>query len=1260
MSTKIRSLPSQVILGIGLSVSASATAQVDVAPPRPNVLLAVDTSGSMGYKANVATIQNTVCNVSGASDKSRWIGLVESLTGTITNYHCQDVNRSAASFLTEFTFGGAEPPDYLYPLAWQRPVSGTCTPYPDKVNNVVAFKDVNTGLACGTPFTQSSDGLIDAFSGQLRFGLVTFDTLPSAALTAAGTYSYMYPRTGPSTGKPVSCTTAEQDYEVGIRNAAAPPWEGGMVAFGPPDSSLDDVETVADAIQARLLSLRPFGATPIDAMLDDIRDYYWNDPNPDDTGRVAPKNDPYSLDGCRENYVILLTDGEPNMNLRTACQGANATCTGPDTANPCCPYEKAETIAAALAAGGTGKFPVKTFVVGYALSTVSVSGVPTAVDCSTLAEDPNHYCATAPANSGLAVCCTLQKIAVAGETEGAFFANNVTELRTALSEIFTRIAGTTMSRTLPVLASASSSSSEAAAFRFFTSFHPRSQGTGLPDGVIERQRYVCANDVDDADICEEPSEEGANEAVACRINENKGDDFVANINDVGSTNRKFYSVLPAASGTARYASASIRPSMASPGDGFGAYSGTLVTGSKTSFTGTLSPYPEALAPMPRADRCTGLTATQCVTQTLNWVIGNDATATYTRCRTPGTDCGLVSDIYHSTPVLVNRPTEDIRDQTYQAFANTWATRPMVLYAATNDGLLHAFKVASNNPLVDTSATSKVEAKTMNELWSFIPPAVLPRLADQYPSIRLPLLDGSPVARDVPAITRTDGSIRFERATGDFTASRVTWRTVLVQGYGKGPSDDPTGYYAIDITDPVNGPRFLWQLSTDLAGNALFGTRSGTPTITTLYFDPEDGSRTREIAVALLPGGDGPTSANPDPAVTCTRSSTSPSGVDTDFPIRTAVPCYTDAGLVNRAASRRARSLTVVRLDTGEVIRTFRKATADAPATLSTRVIVSPLDSPITGQATAYPGWVGSTAERAYVGDRDGTLWRVDLSSTDPDSWTMSMVLDAYANVGSDPNPSTPRAHDGFPIMTAPVVSTDELGRIVVAFATGDPDNFVGTSSIENYVYSVTDTIGFGTSAVSVSSNVNWYYRFLGGRRVVGPMTLLSSNLYFSTYTPASTGSNVCGRGTSEVAGMHYNLIETGTSPTQSDPTATSKSFSVGGRAALPTNLSPTATTRVQFVNGSLLTSDVTDNPLVFGVAIAQKPSCVTEETITDGVFGGNHVKLQNDSAAEYELVVQVGSASGLATTGGNTNVTALPIPSPDNSPLVNSWASVTD
>ena len=142
--------------------------------------------------------------------------------------------------------------------------------------------------------------------------------------------------------------------------------------------------------------------------------------------------------------------------------------------------------------------------------------------------------------------------------------------------------------------------------------------------------------------------------------------------------------------------------------------------------------------------------------------------------------------------------------------------------------------------------------------------------------------------------------------------------------------------------------------------------------------------------------------------------------------------------------------------------------------------------------------------------------------------------------------------------------------------------------------------------------------------------------------------------------MHYNLIETGTSPTQSDPTATSKSFSVGGRAALPTNLSPTATTRVQFVNGSLLTSDVTDNPLVFGVAIAQKPSCVTEETITDGVFGGNHVKLQNDSAAEYELVVQVGSASGLATTGGNTNVTALPIPSPDNSPLVNSWASVTD
>ena len=77
----------------------------------------------------------------------------------------------------------------------------------------------------------------------------------------------------------------------------------------------------------------------------------------------------------------------------------------------------------------------------------------------------------------------------------------------------------------------------------------------------------------------------------------------------------------------------------------------------------------------------------------------------------------------------------------------------------------------------------------------------------------------------------------------------------------------------------------------------------------------------------------------------------------------------------------ARSLTIVRLDSGEIVRTFRQSLADAPSSVADagKVIVAPLDSPITGQPTAYPGQLGAVADRLFVGDADGALWRVDVS-----------------------------------------------------------------------------------------------------------------------------------------------------------------------------------------------------------------------------------------------------------------------------------------
>ena len=73
------------------------------------------------------------------------------------------------------------------------------------------------------------------------------------------------------------------------------------------------MDTQNNNIQQTLIASRPYGATPLDGMMDDARDYYWYTP-------TGPITDPYS---CRDRYIIILTDGAPNLDLRPSCAAPN-------------------------------------------------------------------------------------------------------------------------------------------------------------------------------------------------------------------------------------------------------------------------------------------------------------------------------------------------------------------------------------------------------------------------------------------------------------------------------------------------------------------------------------------------------------------------------------------------------------------------------------------------------------------------------------------------------------------------------------------------------------------------------------------------------------------------------------------------------------------------------------------------------------------------------------------------------------------------
>lgn len=1168
--------PAALTLSLALPQAARAQLSGSEEKPAPNVLLMVDTSGSMEFMTDGDL---PVCNPAdplAQNDKSRWIDLVEVMTGNFDSYSCWAQARNTSGFRNEFQHGTQPPYDFGYVNPYHRALSHSCLfgpgVMPDSTNpyawpnggvntfqfesgSVVRPPDLASHTGCSA-FEQSFDGLLDIYGDQVRFGLMTFDTrvnsgtgvssgLRDEASGVAGTWSYYLSEA--VTGHPANCSF-DLVQEVGARNAAAPPWEGRMVAFGPPDSS--DTSERNQRIQDVLLSTRPYGATPIAALLHDARDFLWNDQSqdPNDSARdFGPSTDPaWRATNCRKTIAVLLTDGEPNLDLRPYCEGAPEGGTAGR-----CPYERPEEIVSALRLDPPiASLSVETYVIGFALGSVTPAGEPSPISCSELTD---AHCAD-PLNDGdtesakrIQSCCTLNAIAAAGSLDdddaprSAYFAESREQLRGIFTQILEDVVQVS-TRTLPVFSNSGDGGN--AGFKFFSAFNPKPRPgeASLWEGVLERRRFVC-------DSSGEAKEE---------FDPLKGDDFAQNLNSGVGDARRFLSI---SSSTGVDLADTLRPAVVSTLDGLDDHDAVRVGPADASgFAALMSRTDMEVT----AADCEGAsTANHCRDLIVDHAVGLTNSAGLSRCPDSGT-CNVLGGIFHSTPAVVSgRPSALLRDESYQAFVADMseAARPSVLYTSSVDGFLHAFKLAPF-PGSDGSEERLVDTLENNELWAFIPPAVVPRLKSQYPTTHTVLLDGAPVVRDVVAEPQ-DGSFLLHRRAETADGGGGTWRSILLQGFGDGQIG--RGFFALDVTDPQiaqngsGGPELLWQLTKSADGAELFG-RDGKPLITTLYF----GTPAREVAVAVLPGG---------------RAAPDDSGVDTE--IGTVMPTIPTGSETTRSvrsysSGHAARSLTVVRLDSGEVVRTFRP-TEGASLFGSSVVTETVIPSPIVGQPQAYPGGTGTIADRLFVGDQDGRLWRVDVASADPDDWTMKVFFDAFwKETGADA---------GEPVELPPVLSVDQEGNVTVAFATGDQQATSAPATLQNRVISVTEkldeTNGFG-------AHLNWAHQLEGGERVTGPMILFDSALYYSASRPPTTTTNSCDGGASRLFGAHYVLDDALEQGGDSDP--------LSGPAKAPG------------VDDLVIAQR--DDGMIFGVSLEARPSCdsALADTPVDASFGYETVR----------------------------------------------------
>ncbi|MBM4374140.1 MAG: hypothetical protein FJ095_03575 [Deltaproteobacteria bacterium] len=1189
------------------AVALPAAAQIDISPPLPNVLLLIDSSGSMEQMSDGK--MPTTCSVdpSKNSDLNKWQSLVSVLTGTVKGRGCLKIDRASTDFKDEYSIQSTSPYDFGYETPHHRLVSNECVAGPgtlpsnayDWPKDAIKYHKYNSRSTTCTNFEQSTDGILDAYRDRVRFSVMTFDSAADKGTGVSGDSSevkagfdglwsyYLDWNKGGSavTGYPPGCKSSIQ--EVGARNQGAPPWEGRLIAFGPPDSSLDDIYKGNDRIQSMLLAMRPYGATPIAGQLADAFVFLRQDKSKDPLDNAqyfAPAADGYTTGGCRANYVILLSDGEPNLDLRPFCEEKGGSC----------PFKKPHEIAYDLAHPSDPKTAVKVYTVGFGLSTVS------GTDCRTL-KMPTDFesggkCVNA--TGGLKACCTLSRIAYEGGTTGAYFADDITSLKTALSSVLSNASSGTTSRTTPVFGNGSglvltSSNADAVAWEFTSSFNTKA--SDLWTGNLERRRWQCK------------TVNGELQAQLQNVDASKGDDFAKNINSgKSSAARRFITVIAADAGSgARHSARSIRPNL-SVDDSVGIYSGTTKDGSLTTISDEANNYPSAwdLNPMPAACKDKNLVASSagdCGRRLTKWLLGgSNGGGLSTRS---GEEFGA---IYHANPTVSTPPVARLRDADYEQFALQQSKRPVVLYTATTDGQLHAHKIASTN----SKDTDLVDSVKNNELWSFLPPHVLPQILGVYPNTQKALLDGTIVVRDVP----------YERTLGQAKVSGTTsgssWKTVLVAGGGGGG-----GYYfALDVTDPTK-PTFLWQLSTTKNGAKLFGDDAGTPAIATLSM--RDGTGVKEVGVALLPGG----GARKGKAKgSCkARMQTDYAAITGKYKPRSSAACW-DAG--------KDRMLYVVRLSDGQVLRVIGDKSENLPAGVDKSLFSQGnFDAPLTGVPAPYPSAPGQVANRAFIGDASGGLYRIDFSSSDPAKWTADLVWDAFSTADD-------KANDAQPVEGWPMLSVDDVGNLVIIYSTGDQELLNYKSGMKNRMWSITEK-PVPAGKYNYTIEPNWFLPFSDGKRVIGPSAVFDGVAYFATYTPAAdNSSSACSAGYGSVWGVSYKQNE-------------DKGAGPRPLARLPKNPDSATTTFTDEVKQD-------GGTVVYGLAIQMEPSCIETSTVNDS-YVGSHTGISNSSAPRFNLLFHTGNTGN--TYGGNaakSKASTVRLLSPRNQLRFDSWASVAE
>lgn len=147
----------------------------------------------------------------------------------------------------------------------------------------------------------------------------------------------------------------------------------------------------------------------------------------------------------------------------------------------------------------------------------------------------------------------------------------------------------------------------------------------------------------------------------------------------------------------------------------------------------------------------------------------------------------LGDVIHSNPLVVGVPNMLYADPAYDTFKTNNSNRDMVTYIGSNDGMVHAVRMAK----WDATNKKYVADTTATELWAYVPNALLSGLTNTTDNYHEYTNDGLLRAIDIKT-----------------TGSTPVYKTFLIGGLRTGGQ----GLYALDVTNP-KAANLVWEINT---------------------------------------------------------------------------------------------------------------------------------------------------------------------------------------------------------------------------------------------------------------------------------------------------------------------------------------------------------------------------------------------------------------------------------------------------------------